>query len=462
MPELPEVEVVRTILEQELKNLTIKDIFIYYEPIINGNVSDFKNALLNQKISHIERYGKFLVFVFSDVVMISHLRMEGKYYIKDKLDTTKHDHVVFLMSNGKFVHYNDTRKFGRFEILKRSEYLKKGPLSKLAAEPKDISFDSFYQAIKKSERAIKTLLLDQQVISGLGNIYVDETLFLSRIHPLKKGSRIHKDEAKELINNAVKVLNKAIKLGGTTIRSYTSSLGVTGLFQNELYVHTKEGETCPVCKTTIKKIKVGGRGTYFCPNCQVDTKIIGLTGGIASGKSTASTYILSKGYTVIDSDFIVSNLYQKNQEMLSEIASTFLIDTKDATFKEKLAEIIFNDNNKREALNKIVHKRVYMMIEDELYKHKNEPIIFIDMPLLFEVAYQKKCDQTVLIYTTREIQLKRLIERNKLTKADAKKRINSQMDINDKKMLADVVINNCDSIEKLHQQIDQFLEEINK
>ncbi|MBN2300330.1 MAG: DNA-formamidopyrimidine glycosylase, partial [Acholeplasmataceae bacterium] len=109
---------------------------------------------------------------------------------------------------------------------------------------------------------------DQHLIAGLGNIYVDETLFLSAIHPQRIASSISLKEAKSLVESAKKVLSRAIQLGGTTIRSYTSSLGVHGRFQNELNVHMKKGEPCPICGSEIIKMKVGGRGTYVCPKCQ--------------------------------------------------------------------------------------------------------------------------------------------------------------------------------------------------
>lgn len=144
------------------------------------------------------------------------------------------------------------------------------PLAKLGYEPWDDMLDINYlkEKYKNKSLPIKTLLLDQTIITGIGNIYADEILFLSKTNPIKKGKDLNDDELKKIIDNTRIVLYEAIKQGGTTIRSYTSEEGITGLFQNDLNVHQKEGKKCPVCGSVIKKIKVGGRGTYYCEKCQ--------------------------------------------------------------------------------------------------------------------------------------------------------------------------------------------------
>ncbi len=158
--------------------------------------------------------------------------------------------------------------FFPFLLLKRHKDVQCGLKSLFAPEPKDLNIHKFYETLQKKRIEIKAVLLDQHIISGLGNIYVDETLFLSKIHPTRLANTISLDEAKLIIDSAIKVLDKATKLGGTTIRSYTSSLGVHGRFQNELNVHMRKDLPCPICQTKIIKMKVKGRGTYVCPNCQ--------------------------------------------------------------------------------------------------------------------------------------------------------------------------------------------------
>lgn len=269
MPELPEVETVRRTLVNLVVGKTIKDVYYDYEPMIKMDTDLFILNLKGQKINKIERYGKYLVFILDRHALIMHMRMEGKFYIKTSDDEiSPYEHVVFRFVDDIEMRYHDVRKFGTIHLIDLKSYHDTYPLNQLGPEPKDLNALDFYQKIKKRNTPIKVVLLDQHVISGLGNIYVDETLFLSGIDPRKKASKITKKQAETLIESARKVLEKAIALGGSTIRSYTSSLGVHGRFQNELNVHTKAGMPCPICQTTIIKTKVGGRGTYVCTTCQ--------------------------------------------------------------------------------------------------------------------------------------------------------------------------------------------------
>lgn len=269
MPELPEVETVRRTLLKLVKDKKIIDVSYDYAPMIKMDATSFIQKIKNQIIHDIERYGKYLVFILDDHVMIMHMRMEGKFYIKDaREDISPYEHVIFRFEDHQEMRYHDVRKFGTIHLLLKDEYKKKYPLTSLGKEPKDLDPMDFYQMIHHKSTPIKVALLDQHIVSGLGNIYVDETLFLAGVDPRRKSNKITKIEARKLIESARAVLEKAIALGGSTIRSYTSSLGVHGRFQNELNVHTKVGEPCPVCGHEIIKIKVGGRGTYVCPTCQ--------------------------------------------------------------------------------------------------------------------------------------------------------------------------------------------------
>ncbi len=269
MPELPEVETVRRTLLKLIKGSKIIDVTYDYEPMIKTDINIFNNQVKGQRINDIERYGKYLVFILDQDVMVMHLRMEGKFYIKTLHELySPYEHVIFTLDDDRQLRYHDTRKFGTIHLLSKENYKSVYPLNELGAEPKDLDPMTFYEMIHHRKTAIKNVLLDQHVIAGLGNIYVDETLFLSSVKPTRKANKITKKEAIKLVESARSVLAKATALGGSTIRSYTSSLGVHGRFQNELLVHTKVGEPCPVCGHTIKKIKVGGRGTYVCTRCQ--------------------------------------------------------------------------------------------------------------------------------------------------------------------------------------------------
>lgn len=265
MPEGPEIETVKETLKRQILNKEIKAIKVIYEPIMpEGKTVD----LTGEKIIDIDRMGKFLIFKLTTHVLVAHLRMEGKFFIKENENHVKHEHVAIYFTDGTSLRYYDVRKFGRILIKTYDNYLKTPPLSKLGPSPKNITTNYLFEKFKNKKTPIKVALLDQTIMTDLGNIYVDETLFLAKIMPTRLANQVSYDEVELIIEKANQVLDKAISLGGTTIYSYQSSEGVTGFFQNELQVHTKANSPCPICQTKIIKIKVGGRGTYVCENCQ--------------------------------------------------------------------------------------------------------------------------------------------------------------------------------------------------
>ena len=270
MPELPEVEVVRQVLKSNVLGLKITDIECFYEPIIENDFLEFKSLLLGKTITNINRLGKYLIFILENDSFISHLRMEGKYhYFKEDMPNLKHTHVVFHFDNGYKLLYQDVRKFGRMVYKSVDDIYTTLPLSKVGVEANsiDYSIEDIYNKIINKKLPIKTVLLDQTIISGLGNIYVDEVLFKSRINPHRNANSITLDEVKSIMLNSKEILDKAIVHKGTTIRSYTSSLGVTGNYQDFLLVHTKT--ICPICNGKLSKDKIGGRSSYYCKECQV-------------------------------------------------------------------------------------------------------------------------------------------------------------------------------------------------
>lgn len=273
MPELPEVETVKEALNQTVKGQTIKEIELRYEPMIkNMSADEFKEKLINQTIQKVSRRGKYLVFHFDDYQLLSHLRMEGKYfYVDSDFELNPHVHVIFTLENGKRLLYQDTRKFGTYHLYDKAIDLETtAPFQVLGLEPFATEFTPSYvkEKIQNKKKPIKSLLLDQTVVCGLGNIYVDEVLYRARLHPLTSSSELTDKDIENVVKYTVEVLARAIELGGTTIRTFRSSHGVSGTFQNELLVHQRKGENCYECHTPIEKIKVGGRGTYFCPTCQ--------------------------------------------------------------------------------------------------------------------------------------------------------------------------------------------------
>ena len=272
MPELPEVETVKNSLKKKLLGKRIIDVKIIYSNIVEyPSVSDFEKNIVGQVIRDMDRYGKWLIFVLDDYCLLSHLRMEGKYFFRSKEDyIRKHEHIIFVLDDGIELRYHDVRKFGKMLLIPKDDIEKIGPFVKMGLEPwdKDLNVDYLKVMFSKKKLPIKSVLLDQSIIVGIGNIYADEILFLSCIHPLKRACDLSLEEMEKIIIFTRKVLEEAIKKGGTTIRSYTSVDGVHGLFQQELLVHGKDKNKCVVCGNIIEKIKVGGRGTYFCSSCQ--------------------------------------------------------------------------------------------------------------------------------------------------------------------------------------------------
>ncbi len=272
MPEKPEVITVVNSLKNKIIGKKIVGCNIYWDNIIAYPTTDkFKKEIISQKINDITTRGKFIVISLDDYSLLIHLRMEGKFFFRNNNDSiNKHEHVELIFNDNTSFRYHDTRKFGKMYLIPIEDTYKVKPLSELGLEydDKNLTKDYLYNKIHNKNLPIKTVLLDQSIITGIGNIYDDEVLFLSKINPNRKASSITIDECNSIIKNTKKVLDKAITLGGTTIKSFTSSEGVHGLFQNELLVHGKSGQKCPNCGTIIKKIRIGGRGTSYCEKCQ--------------------------------------------------------------------------------------------------------------------------------------------------------------------------------------------------
>lgn len=274
MPELPEVEVVRKTLEPLLVNRKIIDVRIFLNKIIKEpEILKFKEKIINQTFQEVRRKAKLLIFVLSDDVLLSHLRMEGKYYYKKHNEPIdwKHVLIVFDLDNGYQLCYHDTRRFGTFHLQEKTNFQNLKPYTNIGPEPWDklVSVSYLKNKWKNKKQKIKTALLDQTTISGLGNIYADEVLFAAKIHPETSASNLNNQELDAIIQNSVKILQHSVSLGGTTIATYTSSLGVQGTFQNHLQIHTRVNQSCFVCMHKIEKIKVNNRGTYFCSFCQI-------------------------------------------------------------------------------------------------------------------------------------------------------------------------------------------------
>ncbi|WP_110927190.1 DNA-formamidopyrimidine glycosylase [Bacillus massiliglaciei] len=273
MPELPEVETVRRTLEQLVLGKEIEEVTVLWPKIIKApeQPEQFQDALKGQAIRQIKRRGKFLIFLLDDYSMVSHLRMEGKYAVCPKDEPyDKHTHVIFSFTDGTQLRYRDVRKFGTMHLFNKGDEMKSLPLLHLGPEPLSPDFTPEYLGarLSKTNRKIKPVLLDQTVVVGIGNIYVDESLFRSGIHPERTASSLTEEEVTCLHREIVATLGEAVAKGGSTIRSYINSQGQIGMFQLELLVYGRKGEDCKTCGTPLEKLVVGGRGTHICPSCQ--------------------------------------------------------------------------------------------------------------------------------------------------------------------------------------------------
>lgn len=267
MPELPEVETVVRTLEHQIAGRKIEDVEIRYPKTIEGDPAEFAQRLKGQHFRTFSRRGKYLIFGMDDVILVSHLRMEGKYYIQDPDEPkNRHMHVIFTLDNGKELRYHDTRKFGRMEIVPPDTSFEHW--HDLGPEPFDPRFCGAYiHAYRKGRKQpLKSLLLDQSFVAGIGNIYADEILAACNLRPGRSCARITRNDEEHIAEETRRIMKEAIAAGGTTIRSYTSSLGVTGLFQTSCTVHSQK--VCGRCGGEIHMKRIGGRSSYYCPHCQ--------------------------------------------------------------------------------------------------------------------------------------------------------------------------------------------------
>lgn len=277
MPELPEVEIVKRGLNEIVVGETVEKVEVRWRNIIESpEPEQFSKQLMGQTIEKVARRGKFLLFYFTEDVMISHLRMEGKFQLAEpKKDWTlprrdNHTHVIFHLKSGKKLIYHDVRKFGRMSLVAKGEEFNHKSLAKLGPEPtkEDFTLEDMQEFLTRRTKAIKGVLLDQQIVVGVGNIYADEILFKAKVHPATPANRLTDAEEIRLHEAILQVLNNAIESGGTTIRTYQNAFGDDGTYQDSLNVYGRDGKPCVNCGTEIEKIKLAGRGTHYCPVCQ--------------------------------------------------------------------------------------------------------------------------------------------------------------------------------------------------
>tara|TARA_S200000501_G_scaffold376021_1_gene429670 strand:+ start:873 stop:1736 length:864 start_codon:yes stop_codon:yes gene_type:complete len=286
MPELPEVEIVRQSLDKKIKQKTIKKVIVRNRNLRFLIPNEFKNQLKNKKIIKVDRFSKYLIIHFiEENYCLIHLGMSGTIHITNKQNTSKytntsyyhsphlpkkHNHVELEFDKFKVI-YNDPRRFGFFQLFTNKKNLKQR-FNHLGPEPFDTNFHLKYvhDFFKEKNKDIKSFLLDQSFVSGIGNIYASEILFSSKINPFKKAKLLSKNECKKIILHSRKILLRAIDKGGSSIRNFQNISGAQGTFQKEFKVYQQEGNKCRSfrCSGVIKKKIISNRSTFFCEICQ--------------------------------------------------------------------------------------------------------------------------------------------------------------------------------------------------
>jgi formamidopyrimidine-DNA glycosylase len=287
MPELPEIEIVKRSLFRTINKTKIIGVKINNKNLRYKIPHTFSKDLKGKKILKITRRSKYLIFHFKKNLLLAHLGMSGKILLVRNHDNKifktsfyydlnilkKHNHIYFILNNGFILIYNDVRRFGFFKLYKTTNPNKILFLKKLGIEPFSKNFDIKYfkKFVVNKKKNIKSLLMDQTFISGIGNIYANEALFMSRIKPLRFCGSLKKNEMKILILNIKKILKFSISKGGSSIKNFQNTIGKSGNFQQFFHVYGKENKNCSriSCKGEIKKIIISNRSSFYCNKCQI-------------------------------------------------------------------------------------------------------------------------------------------------------------------------------------------------
>jgi formamidopyrimidine-DNA glycosylase len=272
MPELPEVETIRTELNDRCLQRKITNTIVYNSKLRYPVTNKLGNLLYNQTILRVFRRGRYLLFAFDNGNLIIHLGMSGELSIKDLGDyqKKKHEHITFFFDNDIVLSFCDPRKFGSVVFSSLTNVEEHKLLKNLGPEPLTENFSGtyLYQLASKTTKPIKSLLMDNNCVTGIGNIYVAEILFISKINPSRPAKALTLDECNTICQRSKDILNNAIHKGGTTIKDFKKSNGTKGYFQQDLKVYGRNNKNCHICDDTIVKTTINQRSTYSCKNCQ--------------------------------------------------------------------------------------------------------------------------------------------------------------------------------------------------
>jgi formamidopyrimidine-DNA glycosylase len=269
MPELPEVETIKNGL-QFLTKKKITKVFLSDKKLRINSTIYLKN-LEQLVIKTVERRARYLILNLNDQKsLVIHLGMSGRITIAKSFENLKHDHFTCEFDDGSFLIFNDPRRFGFVDLIETKNISSHPSLITLGCEPLSEEFneENLTQKLRNKKLNIKTTMMDNKVVVGVGNIYINESLFDTGISPLRAASSLTKNEIKKLIAAIKKILTSAIKLGGSSINDYVDSAGNSGAFQDNFKIYGRENKKCLICNGLIKRIIQNGRSTFLCNNCQ--------------------------------------------------------------------------------------------------------------------------------------------------------------------------------------------------
>lgn len=288
MPELPEVETITRQLDEKLRGKRVVDVEVLREKSFRGN----DDLLKGKKIGGVRRRAKLLIIEFKnwDRLVLVHLKMTGQLVWRsgdwkkgewkkelagghptdDWINElpSSHTRVIWSFEDGSKLFFNDMRVFGWMKIEKVEKWEEEESQMPPDVVDDDFTLEYFKDFLSSTRRMVKTAIMDQKKMGGVGNIYASDALWKAKVHPKKRASKLSSDEAKRLHDALIEVVNKGIKMGGATYSDFKDTQGLGGSYQDHFLVYDRDGEKCKRCKGKIEKIKVGGRGTYFCPVCQ--------------------------------------------------------------------------------------------------------------------------------------------------------------------------------------------------
>ena len=269
MPELPEVESVGRALRENLQGRRLTGLQAPFPGVLGQSLAATRRALLGKPLGPVHRHGKYLILTFGRGAqaahLMIHLRMTGQIFILDGYLPDKHVHVT-MDFEGLPVHYRDIRKFGRLTLVE--DGAAPAAMAHIGPDMLKVRFAQWHARMAGRSAPIKALLLDQGIAAGLGNIYVDESLFAAGVHPLARPSALEREVLHEVLRQAKRILRLSINHGGTTFLNFTDFHGKPGNFRRKLRVYGRAGEPCKKCGTAIESLRVAGRSSCFCPSCQ--------------------------------------------------------------------------------------------------------------------------------------------------------------------------------------------------